>query len=189
MTRIGIYNAMRRIWKREYDEFTERAKIEGKWNKKMSPFDYNRFQFRHFYRYLKRIYHLYPKINGELAELLLESELSTKEIDKEFLIYLIQLGYNLEEIAKKYNSNYDVFRRWLKAVVGMNYNNAKDEYFWKPRILSLIKKYDPIHIVARIGEGFNIPDPTVRGAIKRIWKCELENLGSIRALLEYLKEN
>jgi transposase len=188
-TRIGIYNAMRRIWKIQYDEFTERAKIEGKWNKIMSPFDYNRFQFRHFYRYLKRIYHLYPKINGELAELIIESELSTKEIDKEFLIYLIQLNYSLEEIAKKYNSNYDIFRKWLKVVLGMNYNSAKDEYFWKPRILSLAKKYDPIHIAAKIAEGFNIPEPTVRGAIKRIWKCELEKLGSIRALLEYLKEN
>ena len=189
MTRVGIYNAMRRIWKREYDEFTERAMNEGKWNKEMSPFDYNRLQFAHFYRYLIRLYHLYPKMNGELAELLTESELSTKEVDKEFLIFLIQFGYTLEEIAKKYNSNYDVFRRWLKKVLGMNYNNAKEEYFWKPRILSIIKTYDPIPTVARIAKILNTPDPTVRGAIKRIWKYELEKLGSIRALLEYLREN
>ena len=180
---------MRRIWKREYDEFTERAMNEGKWNKEMSPFDYNRLQFAHLYRYLIRLYHLYPKMNGELAELLTESELSTKEVDKEFLIFLIQFGYTLEEIAKKYNSNYDVFRRWLKKVLGMNYNNAKEEYFWKPRILSIIKTYDPIPTVARIAKILNTPDPTVRGAIKRIWKYELEKLGSIRALLEYLREN
>ena len=105
------------------------------------------------------------------------------------MIHLIQLGYSLEEIAKKYNSNYDVFRRWLKKVLGMNYSTAKDEYFWKPKILSLIKTYYPIPNVAKIAEIFNVPYPTVQGAIKRIWKNELETLGSIRALLEFLREN
>jgi len=109
------------------------------------------------------------------------------------LVYIGQTIRDLKSRFKdhlKYPSNkflkkaFDRYNYKLK----MNYNNAKDEYFWKPRILSLIKKYDLIHIVARIAEGFNIPDPTVRGAIKRIWKCELEKLGGIRALLEYLKE-
>ncbi|GAH59044.1 unnamed protein product, partial [marine sediment metagenome] len=171
--RKGIYNAMRRIWQRKYDEFNYRAMVEGKWNMVTSPFDHNRLQFTHFYHYLIRIYHLYPKINEELAELLTESELSTKEIDIAFLVFLIQFGYSLEEITEKYNSTYDSLRKWIKKVLGMNYNMAKDEYFWKPRILTLIKKYDPIPAVTKIAEIFNTPDPTLRGAIKRIWKYEL----------------
>ncbi len=189
MTRIGVYNTMRRIWKREYDEFTERAMIEGKWDSSKSPFDYNRLQFTHFFHYLIRIYHLYPIINEELAELLTESELSTKEVDTEVLMFLIQFEYNLEEMAEKYNSNYDVFRKWLKKVLGMNYNNAKDEFFWKPKILSLIKTHYPIPTVAKIAEVFNTPYSTLQGAIKRIWKYEFEKLGSIRALLESLRQN
>jgi hypothetical protein len=124
-----------------------------------------------------------------LAKLLWCSELNTKVVDKEFLMFLIQFGYSLEEIAKKDLSNYDVFRRWLKKILGMNYNNAKDEFFWKPKILSLIKKHYPIPTVAKIAEIFKTPYPTLQGAIKRIWKNELEKLGSIRALLEYLREN
>ena len=68
------------------------------------------------------------------------------------MIFLIQLGYNLEEMAEKYNSAYNTFRKWLKKVLGMNYNNAKDEYFWKAKILSIIKTYNSIPNIAKIAE-------------------------------------
>lgn len=187
--RVGISNAIRRIWNKEYDEFKCRAMDEGKWNKSTSPFDYNRLQFTHFYHYLIRIYHLYPKMNVELADLITESELSTKEVDKEFLIFLVQIGKGLGEIAEKYNSTYDVFRKWFKRVLGMNYNNAKDEYFWKPKLLPLIKKHDPINAMTNIAKKLNIPDTTIRQVIKRIWKDEFEQFGSLRTLLNYLKNS
>ena len=55
-------------------------------------------------------------------------------------------------MAEKYNSAYNTFRKWLKKVLGMNYNNAKDEYFWKAKILSIIKTYNSIPNIAKIAE-------------------------------------
>ena len=71
----------------------------------------------------------------------------------------------------------------------MNYNNAKDEYFWKPKLLPLIKKHDPINAITNIAKKLNIPDTTIRQVIKRIWKDEFEQFGSLRTLLNYLKNS
>jgi hypothetical protein len=132
---------------------------------------------------------LYPKINIELAELLTESKFSTKEIDREFLIFLIEFGYNLEEMAKKYNLTYDVFRKWLKKVLGMNFTDAKAEYYWKPRIISEIRMHDQTPAVLNIANLLGMSVSAIIKAIKRIWKYEFEILGKIKAVLEHVKKN
>ncbi len=185
--RKGIYNAMRRIWQRIYDEFEQRSREEGRWDPCRSPLEKNRLQFTHFYRYLIRIFSLYPKINKELAELLIDSDLSTKEIDQEFLLYLVQTGNSLEEMVNKYKSAYDPFRKWFKKVIGMNYNKAKDQFFWKHKILHLIKKYDPPHAINKIAIKLKASEHTIRTVVRRIWNKELKKMGGIKSLLEYLK--
>ena len=93
-----------------------------------------------------RIFRIYPRIvesclefdNNYLVELL-DSGLGIEEIDKEFLIKLIGLGYKKNDLINLYGFSHDWMTRWIQDNLYMDLYRARDEYWWKPRIIYLFK--------------------------------------------------
>ena len=182
----AIYSAFRRIWKSEYRQFKKISLEIARWN--TDPKARNRAQFTHFFNYLRRLYVFYPNINMELLKLLEDSNLTVKEIDASFLKYMIGKNSSLEEIASKLDYSYKKTRRWIKYILKISYRVARDKYYWKSKILKLIKQLKINHLIKNIASKLKESPHTIRGAITRLWDKEYEKLGGLHPLFRYLKK-
>ena len=90
--------------------------------------------------FLERVYRIFPKINDHLITSLLTSNSSPHEIDKQFLIYLLDQNFSKEQIASSFNLSITQINRQFHSVFSMNYREAKREYYYKPQIIDLVEK-------------------------------------------------
>ena len=97
-----------------------------------------------------RIYRLYPEVEKillnkkEIDESKLQdwvnAGLSVKEIDQEILKLLIGLGYDKKDIEFIFGWDHFHVTRWIPEILNMDFYRARDEYWWKPRIISLFSQ-------------------------------------------------
>ena len=164
----AIYGAMFRVWNIEYEEFGRDGRL--------------------LHNYLRRIYRTYPNIDKFLSNPIFDSimnnDYSVKEIDKIFLSYLIYLGIQKNELMEKLELGKKAFNRLFFIIFGARYSEVKDEYFWKKRLIPLLKQR-----CSTIEMANEIPrtPPQIRETIKRIWKKEFLGFNQdFTALLDYL---
>jgi len=97
-----------------------------------------------------RIYCLYPEVEKillnkkEIEESFLadwiNAGLSVREIDQELLKLLIGLGYDKKEIEALFKWDHFHVTRWIPEILNMDFFRARDEYWWKPRIIWLFSQ-------------------------------------------------
>ncbi|MFW9987063.1 MAG: GIY-YIG nuclease family protein [Candidatus Odinarchaeota archaeon] len=138
---------------------------------------------------MMRIEKNYLSFDKDFISNLIEDELSPKDIEKEFFKTLFYKGYNskmIGNITKTYSSNY------FKELFGDNFDNLRDVYFYKIRIIELIQQNKSLN---EIYEHFKINFSNKRGmgwrsilaAIKRIWSSWFYQLGHITTLFLFLE--
>jgi len=174
LTEAQIYYAIKRIWKKEYYYYTKRGR-----------------SFRAFFNYLIRIYKIYPDLEDEKYQEVIEEMLfdgsNPDEIDSEILKILIGNGYEIKDLEKKYDRKYDSLKSWIRQILGFNYTQAKNEYFWKPKIIKGIKTF-AFPFLEKIAGSLGISERNLKEIIKRIWKKELVEKGGMGELFKYLKD-
>lgn len=100
-----------------------------------------------------RIYRVYPEVERKLLNSraldkkakfpflddLISSGLTVKEIDREILKICIALGYSKKEIEHLFGWDHYRMTRWLPTALGLDFYQARDEFWWKPRIIWLFR--------------------------------------------------
>ena len=60
-------------------------------------------------------------------------------MDRELLKYMLYESYNIEKIMQAIDRPRKWTSGWFKSILGMDYNTAKYEYYWRPKILEILK--------------------------------------------------
>ncbi|TET04222.1 MAG: hypothetical protein E3J90_01470 [Promethearchaeota archaeon] len=134
-----------------------------------------------------RIYRLYPEVEKillnkkEIDESKLQdwvnAGLSVKEIDQEILKLLIGLGYDKKDIESLFGWDHFHVTRWIPEILNMDFYRARDEYWWKPRIIWLFSQ-DYSARQMRIVSKELIGRHVTHDIIVRIWAEESARYGS-----------
>jgi len=130
-----------------------------------------------------RVFRIYPRIVENCLEFddnylveLLDGGLSIEEIDKEFLIKLIGSGYKKNDLINLYGFSHDWMTRWIQDNLNMDLYRAKDEYWWKPRIIYLFKIGYSARKMREISKSI-IGKHVTHDIITRIWAKDYEIYG------------
>ena len=134
-----------------------------------------------------RIYWLYPEVEKilinkkEIDESILpdwiNAGLSIKEIDQEMLKLLIGLEYDKKDIESLFGWDHFHVTRWIPEILDMDFYRARDEYWWKPRIIWLFNQgYSArqMRVVSKELIGRHV----THDVIVRIWTEEYAKYGS-----------
>ncbi len=134
-----------------------------------------------------RIYWLYPEVEKillnkkEIDESLLQdwvnAGLSVKEIDQEMLKLLIGLGYDKKEIETLFEWDHFHVTRWIPETLNMDFYRARDEYWWKPRIIWLFSQGYSARQMRVVSKEL-IGRYVTHDVIVRIWAEEYAKYGS-----------
>jgi hypothetical protein len=138
---------------------------------------------------MMRIEKIYLNFDKKFISELLEDEILPKKIEKEFFKKLIYEGYNSTEISnitQTYASNH------YNELFQNNFENLRDIYFYKTRIIELIQKGYSLN---EIYEFFDLNFRNKRGmgwrailaTMKRIWDSLFSFFGHIIPLFSFLK--
>jgi hypothetical protein len=140
-----------------------------------------------------RLFRLYPRveqtlinrnqINEHFLNDWIKSGLNINEIDQEILKLLISIGYDKKEIEVIFDWDHFHVTRWILEVLKMNFYRARDEYWWKPRIISLFKQGYSARKMREVSKEI-IGRHVTHSNIIRIWKKEHKKYG--KDLLQYL---
>jgi len=135
----------------------------------------------------KRIYQLYPKVEKILLDKKVIDEsylqdwitsgLSVKEIDQEMLKLLISLGYDKKDIESLFGWDHFHMTRWIPEILKMNFYRARDEYWWKPRIIWLFNQGYSARQMRDISKDL-IGRYVTHDVIVRIWAEDYARYGS-----------
>ncbi len=135
----------------------------------------------------KRIYQLYPKvekillvkkeINDSFFLDWVNAGLSVKEIDQEMLKLLIGLGYSKKDIESLFKWDHFHVTRWIPETLGMDFYRARDEYWWKPRIIWLFNQGYSARQMREVSKEL-IGGYVTHDLITRIWAEEYVKYGS-----------
>jgi len=135
----------------------------------------------------KRIYQIYPKVEQILLDkkhidesFLLDwtnAGLSVKEIDQEMLKLLIGLGYDKKEIESLFKWDHFHITRWIPEILDMDFYRARDEYWWKPRIIWLFNQGYSARQMRDVSKEL-IGRYVTHDVIVRIWAEEYIKYGS-----------
>jgi len=134
-----------------------------------------------------RIYWLYPEVEKillnkkEIDESFLQdwvnAGLSVKEIDQEMLKLLIGLGYDKKDIESLFEWDHFHVTRWIPEILNMDFYRARDEYWWKPRIIWLFSQGYSARQMRVVSKGL-IGRYVTHDVIIRIWAEEYARYGS-----------
>ena len=140
-----------------------------------------------------RIYRLYPQVEKTLINRIqisepflndwIKSGLNINEIDQEILKLLISIGYDKKDIELIFEWDHFHVTRWIPEVLDMNFYRARDEYWWKPRIISLFRRGYSARKMREVSKEI-IGRYVTHNNIIRIWKEEYKKYG--KNLLQYL---
>ena len=135
----------------------------------------------------KRIYQLYPKVEKilldkkEIDESYLQdwisSGLSVKEIDQEMLKLLIGLRYDKKNIESIFGWDHFHVTRWIPKILNMDFYRARDEYWWKPRIIWLYNQGYSARQMRGVSKNL-IGRYVTHDVIVRIWAEDYARYGS-----------
>ncbi len=93
------------------------------------------------YRQAERLYRVYPRLNSKLLQDLIKDNLSLREVDEEFLKWIIDIGCESREAAvllEKSITDKHTMANWVSDLLCMDWHHAKLEYHYKPRIIECI---------------------------------------------------
>ena len=134
-----------------------------------------------------RIYYLYPevekilinrkKIDESFLQDLVNAGLSVKEIDQEMLKLLIGLGYDKKDIESLFEWDHFHVTRWIPEILNMDFYRARDEYWWKPRIIWLFRQGYSARQMRVVGKEL-IGRHVTHEVIVRVWAEEYAKYGS-----------
>lgn len=159
--------------------------------KKLQDFwDINYPQARRVFRIYPKILKIIPELDNNFLEDLINDGLSYEEIDIEFLKKLISLDYcySRVQLANMYEKSDRAMGDYIFNTLKMNYLKARDEFWWKPRIISLIKEGYTLTQLRPVGLS-RFGKHITHEVIVRIWNKEYkEHEESIIKLFNYLKQ-
>ncbi len=134
-----------------------------------------------------RIHWLYPeverillnkkKIDEPILNDWVNAGLSVKEIDQEMLKLLIGLGYDKKDIETLFEWDHFHVTRWIPEILNMNFYRARDEYWWKPRIVWLFGQGFSARQMREVSKEM-IGRHVTHDVIVRIWAEEYTRYGS-----------
>ena len=134
-----------------------------------------------------RIYWLYPKVekillnNKNIEESFLQDwinvGLSVREIDQEILKLIIGLGYDKKEIEALFQWDHFHVTRWIPEILNMDFHRARDEYWWKPRIIWLFSQGYSARQMRDVSKEL-IGRYVTHDVVVRIWAEEYTRYGS-----------
>jgi AraC-like DNA-binding protein len=134
-----------------------------------------------------RIYCLYPEVEKillnkkEIDESFLQdwvnAGLPVKEIDQEMLKLLIGLGYDKKDIESLFKWDHFRVTRWIPEILNMDFYRARDEYWWKPRIIWLFSQGYSARQMRVASKGL-IGRHVTHDVIVRIWAEEYTRYGN-----------
>ena len=138
---------------------------------------------------MMRIEKNYLSFDKDFISKLVEDDLSPIDIEREFFKKLLYDGYDLMmigDITKTSSSNY------FKELFGDNFDNLRDEYFYKTRIIELILQSKSLNEIyeyfkERFGTKIGMGWRAILAAIKRIWSSWFYQLGHITTLILFLE--
>ena len=133
-----------------------------------------------------RIYYLYPEVEKllinrkDIDESFLQdwvnAGLSVKEIDQEMLKLLIGLGYDKKDIESLFEWDHFHVTRWIPEILNMDFYRARDEYWWKPRIIWLFSQGYSARQMRDVSKEL-IGKHVTHDVIVRIWAEEYARYG------------
>jgi hypothetical protein len=103
--------------------------------------------------------------------------LSIKEIDQEMLKLLIGLGYDKKDIESLFKWDHFHVTRWIPEILDMDFYRARDEYWWKPRIIWLFNHGYSARKMRDVSKKL-IGRYITHDVIVRIWAEEYTKYGS-----------
>lgn len=136
------------------------------------------------YKEAKRLLKIYPKINNLILIELIDDGLGIKEIDAEFLKYLIKEGLELREITVKYEKSRIPMSILIKKILKVrDFDEALNLYFWKPNLIDKLSLgLSATEIASELSKNVR----TVRLKLKSLWKKDFEKLQNFSTLMRFL---
>jgi len=145
----------------------------------------------------RRIFRIYPKIMDTIKQIekdflenLTVNGLSYVEIDAEFLKKLVSLGYTRIQMSDLYEWSEHSMGVFFYLTLKMDYINAKYIYWWKPKIISAMKKgYFLEDLINKPNALILIGSHLTKDVIKNVWSKEYETLNfNFDSLLTHLNQ-
>ena len=132
----------------------------------------------------KRLFRIYPKINENFLNELINDGLSIEDIDSEFLMNLIKRGLKLNDIAKLYERGRASMSIMIRDTLRVkDFDEAMTQYFWIP---NLIDSFKLRRSAKEIALDLNKDYITVRSKIKELWKKDFKRLSNFSSLMKFL---
>lgn len=176
LSTAGIKSPIQRIWNKEYNFYLKQF---SEYEKKYS---------NEFLKFLNRMYYIYPRINAKFVDVLINSEKNPDEIDCDMLKLLIYDGYNIKQISNILKMPYIWTRDWFSRIIRMDYNTARDKFYWRARIYKIIKEKSSIPSQRELSYELNILENNLYKILNRVFNNELKKLGNIKSVFENIKE-